>query len=89
MRLQSAQLTEISLSGKTDDETGCLKRMLCSVGVQRSGLPDSNSFVFPKVSLGRSIEDFKAMLEAMTVDITKSDENAAQNFPKIFQILGR
>ena len=85
MRLQSAQLTEISLSGKSEEEMGCMKRMLCSIGVARAH-PEAGDFVFPKVSLGRGIEDFMVMLETMAKDVAGSSQ---ENFSAIIEILDR
>jgi hypothetical protein len=90
MRLQSAQLTEMSLSGKSSDESGCLKRMICSIGVLRASVPaSSQEFLFPKISLGRGIEDFKNILELMAQDVGRSSDLSAENFPNIHQTIGR
>ena len=90
MRMQSAQLTESSLSGKKEEESECLKRMLCTMGVARSGMEISGeSYVFPKISLGRAIEEFKMILESMASDVSRSEHLAAEKFPNIYQTLGR
>jgi hypothetical protein len=67
MRLQSAQLTEISLASKNDAETGCLLRLLCTNGIHYTG----SDSIFPEISLGRGIEDFRLMLEAMADDVSR------------------
>ena len=90
MRMKSAELTESSLSGKKEDESDCLKRMLCTMGVAKSGMELSDeNYVFPKISLGRAIEEFKMILESMASDISRSEHYAAEKFPNIYQTLGR
>ena len=88
MRLQSAQLTEITLAGKSEEEMGCMKRMLCSIGVVRAN-PEVGDFVFPKVSLGRAIEEFMAMLEAMAKDVMDTNQGHREHFSAIIEILDR
>ena len=92
MRMQSVQLTESSLSGKSDEESGCLHRMMCAMGVVKSGISAvslDEPFLFPRLSMGRGIEEFKLILESMTADIAQSEIYKAENFPNIFQTLGR
>ena len=90
IRLQSTQLTEVSLSNRDETDSGCLKRMLCSIGVMRSGLPaEAGDYLFPRISLGRGVEDFKKILEVMVADLSKADANSAGSFPNIYQTLGR
>ena len=62
-----------------------MKRMLCSIGVARAH-PEAGDFVFPKVSLGRGIEDFMVMLETMAKDVAGSSQ---ENFSAIIEILDR
>ena len=90
MRMMSAELTESSLSEKKEDESDCLKRMLCTIGVAKSGMElSSENYVFPKISLGRAIEEFRMILESMASDISRSEHYAVEKFPNIYQTLGR
>ena len=91
MRMESAKLTEASLAEKSEEDGGCLKRMLCSVGVVRADLADeaAENFIFPRISMGRGIEEFKVILESMAADVAKSKSHDTEDFPNIYQTLGR
>ena len=102
IRLQSAQLTEVTLSEKTEEEGGCLKRVMCVMGVASSrGNPyipvggesshqaASADDAFPRISLGGGLNNFRLILEEMVRDVAEKDEAAMENFPNIHQTVAR
>jgi hypothetical protein len=52
-------------------------------------MTDQEEVLFPRLSPGRGIEDFRRMLETMAEDINQSGEMPIGMFPSIFQTLGR
>ena len=88
IRLQSAKLTEISLAAKSKEEMQCFKKTVCVVGATMDK-KERRIKAVSGVTLARGVHQFTKILELMISDIEQSSYHMAQDFPHIYQVLGR
>lgn len=80
MKLQSVQVTEMTLS--KDKDTPCLQRALCAVGASKQELDE--------MSMAKTLVNVYETLKIMTEDLKAENPAVAKkHFPTIFRTAGR